>query len=289
MSKRGGGLGFREIHGFNLALLGKQCWNLVHRPEALVSRVLKAKYYPHSHFLQASRTGGSSFTWSGIWEAKEEMKKGLRWVLGDGKTINIASDRWLRSKADYCVERNQLSEQALNMKVHDFFQQGNKSWDVEKLRRYFTNEDVDAILSIRIPQGSTRDRLAWVHASSGKYSVKSGYYQWCQQHIGDVGVVQSRGGASCGSSKFLTKLRSFYGEFVATHYLLDTVCEVEVSQSLLVVLCVLAMWNTSVIYSLIASLPRTVGRLLVSILTLRMWSICMTGFCRGVLMKQTRL
>lgn len=85
MSKKRGGLGFRDLHGFNLSRLGKQCWSLNTRPKALVSRVLKARYFPDCHFLQARRIGGSSYTWLGIWEAKEVMKGGHRWVLGDGQ------------------------------------------------------------------------------------------------------------------------------------------------------------------------------------------------------------
>lgn len=50
----------------------------MNKPDALVSRILKAKYYPDYHFLQAVRKGGLSYTCSGIWEAKEEVKKGLR-------------------------------------------------------------------------------------------------------------------------------------------------------------------------------------------------------------------
>lgn len=65
-TKKKGGLGFRDLHGFNLALLGKQCWHLMKNPEALVSRLLKARYYPNSSLLQATRTGGSSYTWSRI-------------------------------------------------------------------------------------------------------------------------------------------------------------------------------------------------------------------------------
>lgn len=84
MSKKRGGLGFRDLHGFNLALLGKQCWNLIKKPDSLVAKVLKARYYPDCHLLQARRMGGSSYTWSGLWEAKEELRKGLRWVLGMG-------------------------------------------------------------------------------------------------------------------------------------------------------------------------------------------------------------
>lgn len=71
MSKKRGGLGFRDLHGFNLALLEKQCWSLITKLDALLSRVLKAKYYPDCHLLQACQKGGSSYIWSSIWEAKE--------------------------------------------------------------------------------------------------------------------------------------------------------------------------------------------------------------------------
>lgn len=82
MTKSKGGFGFRNLHGFNLALLGKHCWQFINNPGSLVARVFKARYFPDNHLLQAVQSGGSSYIWSGIWEAKEACK-GYRWVHKD--------------------------------------------------------------------------------------------------------------------------------------------------------------------------------------------------------------
>lgn len=40
--KTRGGLGFRDLYGSNIAMLGKQIWNFLHKPNSLVARVFKA-------------------------------------------------------------------------------------------------------------------------------------------------------------------------------------------------------------------------------------------------------
>lgn len=52
MAKKKGGLGFRGLHRFNLAILGKRCWNLLTQPNSLESRLLKARYYPNGSLLR---------------------------------------------------------------------------------------------------------------------------------------------------------------------------------------------------------------------------------------------
>lgn len=47
-------------------------------------------------------------------------------------------------------------------------------------------------MSTRISQGWSRDRIAWVHSNFGKYTVRSGYHQWCQSQTGTVRVQQSK-------------------------------------------------------------------------------------------------
>ena len=38
-AKDRGGLGFRSMHGFNLALLGKHVWNFLNNQRSLVARI----------------------------------------------------------------------------------------------------------------------------------------------------------------------------------------------------------------------------------------------------------
>lgn len=75
-----------------------------------------------------------------------------------------------------------------NSKVCEFFMNGRKVWDESKVRATFNSTDADTILEIRIPQNSTRDRIAWVHSKDGQYSVRSGYHYWHLHHTGGTYV-----------------------------------------------------------------------------------------------------
>lgn len=46
-----GGLGFKDLRCFNLVLLAKQGWRLIQRPESLVTKIFKARYFPGNNLL----------------------------------------------------------------------------------------------------------------------------------------------------------------------------------------------------------------------------------------------
>jgi hypothetical protein len=48
-----GGLGFRDIELFNLSLLARQTWRLLHTPDSLSAHILKVVYFPQSTILKA--------------------------------------------------------------------------------------------------------------------------------------------------------------------------------------------------------------------------------------------
>lgn len=88
-------MGFKNLHGFNLALLGKHCWNFMSRPNTVVTRLYKARYFPKCHFLKADQGAGPSFIWAGIWKAKEALSDDFSWVIWDGAKVDIYKLRWL--------------------------------------------------------------------------------------------------------------------------------------------------------------------------------------------------
>ena len=78
-----GGLGFRNLHFFNTALLAKQSWRLLNNPHSLFFRVFKARYFPRSTFLEAQLGFNPSFLWRSILSGREVITKGLRWNRQD--------------------------------------------------------------------------------------------------------------------------------------------------------------------------------------------------------------
>src|SRR6266540_2085416 len=94
-SKHDGGLGFRDLHIFNLAMLARQGWRLLHNPHSLCAAVLKAKYFPACSLLEATPQRGMSYSWRSIMRGVELLKEGIVWRVGSGESINIWTDPWI--------------------------------------------------------------------------------------------------------------------------------------------------------------------------------------------------
>lgn len=61
-----GGLGFRDIHDFNIAILPRQVWLLIEQPHSLCAQLVKAKYYPDCSILDAGQSSNMSYAWRSI-------------------------------------------------------------------------------------------------------------------------------------------------------------------------------------------------------------------------------
>jgi hypothetical protein len=87
-----GGLGFRDIELFNLALLARQGWRLLQNPTSLSARILKARYFKEAELLDSQLGSNPSQVWRGIHEGIGLLKQGLIGRIGTGQNTNTWDD-----------------------------------------------------------------------------------------------------------------------------------------------------------------------------------------------------
>jgi hypothetical protein len=178
--KNEGGMGFRDFHSFNLAMLAKQSWRLINDPQSLYARVLGAKYYPQGDILKAGPKAGSSFTWQSILAGLTTFKDGYIWRVGDGESIKIWDDPWIPSSPD----RRIISPRGASIftKVSELISPVTGQWGEDLLRNLFGDVDVWRILQIPLNNQGFPDFVAWHFTNHGRYTVQSGYHlQWRHQ------------------------------------------------------------------------------------------------------------
>ncbi|GJM93179.1 hypothetical protein PR202_ga09714 [Eleusine coracana subsp. coracana] len=93
--KINGGMGFRDLKLFNVAMLGKQGWRLVTKPDSLCARVLKGRYFHNQEFIETTRKKHASATWHAILAGRKALHGGLIKRIGNGTTTSIWEQRWI--------------------------------------------------------------------------------------------------------------------------------------------------------------------------------------------------
>ena len=96
--KKEGGMGFRDLHSFNLAMLSKQAWRLIHDTNSLFYKVYKAQYFPNSSFMMENIRSNPSFVWRSLLAARDIIFRGSKWRVGNGRTIGVYTHKWLTHK-----------------------------------------------------------------------------------------------------------------------------------------------------------------------------------------------
>ncbi|XP_040956169.1 uncharacterized protein [Gossypium hirsutum] len=171
--KEDGGLGYRDFAKFNVALLAKQGWRLINYPNSLLTRVLKAKYFPNSDFFKAQLGNLPSFTWKSIWAARGLLDNGRCWRVGRGDQISIWGDSWIPG-----IPTDRITIQANNVNVElvsDLIEPTSRSWKTELIRNTFQPVVAEQILKIPLAETDQEDLQVWGREPTGEFSVRSAY------------------------------------------------------------------------------------------------------------------
>lgn len=168
-----GGLGFKLLHQFNLALLAKQGWRILTTPDALVTKVMRARYFPRTGFLQATTRNNPSYVWRSILAGQSVLKDGLGRRVKNGRSSDIWRNPWLHDTDNPYVLSIPNFHTEPDMVARLMSPDGN-GWNTKLVRETFTPADADRIL--RTPVSSDyNDAWFWRKDFWGGYIVKSEY------------------------------------------------------------------------------------------------------------------
>jgi hypothetical protein len=174
MPKYMGGLGFKDMELFNLALLAKQAWRILQAPQTLSARILKAVYFPHYDIMTAGLGTRPSQVWRAILEGRDALKLGLIRRIGDGNTTSIWNENWL-------PRSTRLRPVAAIGTVHrptmvsELIEQTEGEWKEDMLTMHFLPMDIEVIKSIPLSTVNQSDTWAWHFEKTGLFSVRSAY------------------------------------------------------------------------------------------------------------------
>ncbi|XP_021803273.1 uncharacterized protein LOC110747395 [Prunus avium] len=161
MPKHEGGMGFRNLHDFNLALLAKQCWRLLTEPDSFWAKVIKSRYFPNCDFLLAPKGARASWAWSSLLAGRDLILRGARWQILDGSRVHLWTDKWLPCVANPILRPTDGSTTDDTMMVSTIINPISMQWNLSSIRDAISDRDLEKILTLPLGDGSESDRVIW--------------------------------------------------------------------------------------------------------------------------------
>uniref|UniRef100_A0A2N9HCL8 Reverse transcriptase domain-containing protein n=1 Tax=Fagus sylvatica TaxID=28930 RepID=A0A2N9HCL8_FAGSY len=140
-----GGMGFRDLNCFNLALLAKQGW--------------------------AKLGSNPSFMWRSILAARELLLKGIRWKLGNGKAVHIWNDDWGVSDLHPQAQAREVQW------VAELIDSSSGVWDMDVLQEVFDPATAVQIQQVPLANPTGNDSISW-KATRSSSTMKQYHKFW---------------------------------------------------------------------------------------------------------------
>lgn len=118
--KEDGGLGFKKLRQFNVAMLAKQAWRIVNEVNPLVTKVMRARYFAGSNFLEAKLGNNPSYVWRSLMETQEVIRQGCRRRIGTGQNTKIGREPWLPCQTNGCIT-SEIPDSLKDVQVSSLF------------------------------------------------------------------------------------------------------------------------------------------------------------------------
>ncbi|KAA3468684.1 reverse transcriptase [Gossypium australe] len=143
-SKELGGLGFRRLEQFNIALLAKQGWRLINYPDSLLAQA-----------------------------AKKLLNDGLCWRVGKGDRISVWNDCWIPGTVFNSIEQRGNNTEIES--VSGLIDTTTRMWKRGLIETTFSEQIAQKILQIPLAEVEQDDFQVWRGEHSGEFTARSTY------------------------------------------------------------------------------------------------------------------
>ena len=147
---------------------------MMNNKESLCYKVFKAKFFSDCSILEAKDSIIGSYAWKSILSARDIIKRGIVWHIGDGKSVYIKEDKWLLDKVHRRVI-SPISSIPPDAKVSCLIDANTGGWKADQINKLFLPYEARLVLSIPLSIKIPADRLIWSHSSSGEFTTRSAY------------------------------------------------------------------------------------------------------------------
>lgn len=156
-AKDRGGMGFKDNEKFNDTLLAKQVWGMINNPDSLCHRVVKARFFPNFSILEAKDLTIGSYAWKSIISAKDVIKNGMVWHIGNGSSVRIKEDKRLPVKNSSSII-SPLPSVSIDTTVQTLINSDLGMWKQDLVQQLFLRHEATVILEFRSATGTSPDR-----------------------------------------------------------------------------------------------------------------------------------
>jgi hypothetical protein len=112
----------------NTASMARMGQKILSEPDSLWAAVLKGKYPKNSSLLECKATSNSSYTWRSVLRGQELLKKGTKWIVGDGKTRKFWKDLWIGDQPLLACALDTIPAEEMDSQIWDYTD-GRGSWN----------------------------------------------------------------------------------------------------------------------------------------------------------------
>lgn len=102
------------------------------------------------------------------------VNKGMRWQVGNGRSIRIWLDQWTLNPSTYKLVSPSTSL-PLEARVFELIEPIHGTWKADLIQSIFLPHKADEIYGIALSSKLPNDKQIWDPINNGKFTVRSAY------------------------------------------------------------------------------------------------------------------